>query len=116
MHRPTVGSWGGGVSYERGIPVRTTSPQIGSKWSFFIALVCTKGRRIPAGASSNQVPEKGELIPLWGLVEGHANRETLRRTERLVIPFVSRLPLERCPPRQKSRVERLKATVEPLLT
>jgi hypothetical protein len=32
------------------------------------------------------------------------------------VPFASRPLQERCPPRQKSRVERIKAKVEPLLT
>jgi len=41
--------------------------------------------------------------------------KTLRKSLAIIpqVPFSS---LERCPPRQKSRVERLKAKVEPLLT
>jgi len=33
-----------------------------------IALMCTTSRRIPVSFSTNHGPEKGDLIPLWGLV------------------------------------------------
>ena len=35
-----------------------------SNSSFPIALICTTSRRIPASASANQGPKKGDLIPL----------------------------------------------------
>ena len=42
---------------------------------------------------------------------------TIHAKSKSIIPFASCAALkERCPPRQKSRVERLKAKVEPLLT
>ena len=40
----------------------STSPQRGGKLPFSIALICTTSRRIPAIASTNQGPEKGDLV------------------------------------------------------
>jgi len=47
---------------------RTTSHPRGGKSSFSIALICTTSRRIAESASTNQGPEKGDLITLGGLV------------------------------------------------
>jgi len=60
----------------------TTSPQRGSKSSFAIASMCTTRRWIPANASTNQGPEKGDEIPLcvgrmlmlWGELGGREPR------------------------------------------
>ena len=42
--------------------VVSTSPQSGIKSSLKLALVCTTRRRIPVSASTNQGPEKGNLV------------------------------------------------------
>ena len=46
----------------------STSPQRGGKSSFSIALMRTSSRRIPASASTDQAPKKGDVILLGGLV------------------------------------------------
>jgi len=43
--------------------VLATNPQMGSKWSFPIALNWTARRRIPARASTNPGSENGDVIP-----------------------------------------------------
>jgi len=62
------------VSYERGTPVlrRTAqtieamlnqgSDQVGANRPFSIVLVCSTSRRIPTSASTNEGPDKGDLI------------------------------------------------------
>ena len=40
--------------------------RVGGKSSFSIALICTARRRIPASASRNRGPAKGDVIPLSG--------------------------------------------------
>jgi hypothetical protein len=39
-------------------------PQSGIKSSVSVALMCTKRRRVPASASTNQGPEKGDFVLL----------------------------------------------------
>ena len=62
--------------------------------------------------------DSGTLKPklqtgFWGQIQAVQNHPG----HFFYIPFGSQLPFkERCPPRQKSGVERLKAKVEPLLT
>ena len=45
-------------------PTGPTSPQSAIKSSFSIALICTTSHRIPVSASTNQGPEKGEVVLL----------------------------------------------------
>jgi len=50
------------------MPLPKTGPERGGKSSFSIALIRATSRWIPASTSANHGPEKGDLIPLRGLV------------------------------------------------
>ena len=45
-------------------PIHPPAFRGGGESSFSMAIICNTRRRIPAGASGNQGPEKGGLIPL----------------------------------------------------
>jgi len=50
------------------LPEKADTTEAVEQIDFSIALICTTRPRIPASASANQGPKKGDLIPLGGLV------------------------------------------------
>ena len=68
----------------------------GSNCLFSFALNCTRSRRIPASASTNQNPQKSDLIPLWRLVTGCVN---------LALVFRSKILCKLFPPRWAAKLQ-----------
>jgi hypothetical protein len=70
------------------------SPQTGKKTPFPIAFICSKSRRIPASASTNQGPEKGDLIPLRGRMDGGPEGSRIARQGSYLTECIHQLVLE----------------------
>ena len=106
---------GGGVSHGRGTPVNRTLPTMNSESSTPNAVALGRNRKA-AARLKEAMREQRIDSPLFD-TQRWVRFIPLARVGETSVLFARCAALkERCPLRQKSKVERLKAKVEPLLT